>query len=190
MTTSLTQGDNIVFEFYDDEPDTLSILNQVFSSIQSLMPHNVELHFHYYSGGSFTQNCKPSVKGTGKIDTKYNETLIKMVTEMKGISEAELETIINNDASQSITSDDLLSPTYDRLRPYADLNESHLCGEAGTDIVTATSSEAVEPPATISIGSQRGTLFAAPVEAKPSVVAGTGVSTEETSHQEPALNVI
>ncbi|MCX7117687.1 MAG: hypothetical protein NTW94_07280 [Legionellales bacterium] len=69
-------SDDIDFDFFDDRIDILDALKDFFSTHHELIPKNVKLQTHLYSGGPVTPMI--SINGSGCIDVNYANTVKQM----------------------------------------------------------------------------------------------------------------
>ena len=79
-------GDEITYNFYDDNTDILASLQTIFKKFPHLIPNNVTLQLHTYNGSLLTD--KAPIAGTGRINADYRNTVNNMGTLITSVSSA------------------------------------------------------------------------------------------------------
>lgn len=70
---------DIVYDFYDDRMDLLFPLCVFFKENPDLVPANVTLRFHQYSGFEISEDCIHGIKGTANVDHRYADSIWNMI---------------------------------------------------------------------------------------------------------------
>ncbi|MFA6303419.1 MAG: hypothetical protein WC627_09885 [Legionella sp.] len=73
----------IVFDYYHNDNEILQNLHGFFAKNPKMMPANVKLQLHQYSGGPIQD--LPAIIGTGSIDVEFKNTIKKMQSKLKSI---------------------------------------------------------------------------------------------------------
>lgn len=73
----------IVFDYYHNDGEILQNLHSFFAKNPKMMPANVKLQLHQYSGGPIQD--LPAIIGTGSIDVEFKNTINKMRSKLKSI---------------------------------------------------------------------------------------------------------
>lgn len=87
-------GSEIELHFYDDKlVDILKPLFEFFSKNTNFIPNNVSLHLHQYIGGQLMDSAVkiPPIKGTGKVDVNYKDTIVLMAAAALGYKPEDME---------------------------------------------------------------------------------------------------
>lgn len=79
MAHRFKDGNEITFDFYDNEGNILSALYKFFNNNPQFIPNNVTLRLHQY-GGQHVVDWERPIRGEGEIDEGYRNTVHKMFT--------------------------------------------------------------------------------------------------------------
>ena len=97
---NIKPGEEIIFDFFDDQDHLLTKLNDFYTTHPQLIPTNVTLRLHHYEGSA----CRniASIEGIGIIDANYYQTVKDMVNQCQPL---ELSSQI--DGSKDLKPDEL-----------------------------------------------------------------------------------